>query len=320
MAEERDAELASFLGAVCCHPWAGFDFLQMESGLTEFKARRARRQAIDLGLIDLMRIATKGQPKPPARFTLTPAGAHRARMPLPAVDRRAALLLAAPHLERVRGIFLGAASIRERLLWSISPWRAGGGVVLDALACMRSSRGREVLVAFAVPPEGAAASWWYVELLRSWFRNRRTGQGTDAVLAVLGLPFDLMAMPMLLGSGIRRWNQARHAPEPVYFLPDGKEGTRLASPDAWLRLPELGWARVCPWDEPTLATSQKTPASYLGGRVPRAPRSRPLSKWADASRHPVAHALRAGLQMTHGESSLLGALCSIRRFPQKNSV
>src|SRR3990172_11450890 len=136
MAEETDAELRRFLGAVWRHPWARFEFLQMESGLTEFKARRARRQSLDMGLVELMRIATKGQPKPPARYTLTAAGAHRMRMGLPPIDRRASMLLAAPHLEKVRGVFLGAAAIRERLVWLISPWRAGGGVVLDALACM----------------------------------------------------------------------------------------------------------------------------------------------------------------------------------------
>jgi len=314
MAEERDADLGRFLGAVWRHPWARFDFLRMESGLTEYRARRARCQVIDLGLVESLRIATRGQPKPPARYSLTSAGAHRMHLPLPAVDRRASMLLAAPHLERVREVFLGAAAIRERLVWSISPWGAGGGVVLDALACMRDVRGREVLVAFAAPPEGAAVSWWYVELLRSWFRRRRSGESGDAVLAVLGLPFDLMAMPMLVRSSRRGRNQVKHTHAPVYFLPDGEEGPRLASADAWLRLPELGWARVCPWDEPMLATSRNAPGSYLSGRLPRVPRPRPLREWADASHHPVAQALRAGLDMTHGESSLLGALLQYPAF------
>src|SRR3972149_3613221 len=200
-AEGRGAELRSFLGAVWRHPWARFDFLRIESGLGEFKARRARREAVQEGLIDMMRIATKGQARPPARYSLKAAGACRIRAPLPAVDRRAGALLAAPHLERVRGVFLEAPSIRDRLAWSISPWRAGGGMTLDGLACMRNSRGREVLVGFAVPPEGAAASWWYVELLRWWFSTRSAAQRAEVVLAVLGLPFDLMGMPMLVRAG-----------------------------------------------------------------------------------------------------------------------
>ncbi|MCL4466906.1 MAG: replication-relaxation family protein [Chloroflexi bacterium] len=313
-AEGRGAELRSFLGAVWRHPWARFDFLRIESGLSEFKARRARREAVREGLIDMMRIATMGQARPPARYSLTAAGACRIRAPLPAVDRRAAALLAAPHLERVRGVFLEAPSIRGRLEWSISPWRAGGGMTLDGLACMRNSRGREVLVAFAVPPEGAAASWWYVELLRSWFHNRRAGQDADVVLAVLGHPFDLMAMPMLARTGRHSKNGKVALRTPVYFLPTGEESTGLGRPDAWLRLPELGLAGVCPWDEPTHRISQAPPAAFVGGRVPKLRHSRSMLKWADESRHPVASALRAALPMTHGEMSVLGALLQYPAF------
>ena len=310
MAEETDAELRRFLGAVWRHPWARFEFLQLESGLSEFKARRARRQSLDMGLVELMRIATKRQPKRLARYCVTPTGARRMDMTLPRVDWRAAMLLASPHLEKVREVFLSAPAVRDRLVWSISPWRAGGGLVLDALACMRDARGREVLVAFAVPAEGAAVSWWYVELLRSWFRQRRP----DAVLAVLGLPFDLKAMPMLVRSGRRGANRTKQAPAPVHFLPNEEDQSRLGSADAWLRLPELGWGRVCPWDEPMLVASRNAPGSYLNGKVPRAPRPKPLLDWADGSRHPVAGALRAGLEVTHGESSLLGALLQYPAF------
>jgi hypothetical protein len=101
-----------------------------------------------------------------------------------------------------------------------------------------------VLVAFAVPPEGAAASWWYMELLRSWSHNRRAGQGADVVLAVLGLPFDLMAMPMLVRTG-RHWKNGGVALRTtVYFLTTGEVSTGLGRPNAWLRL-RVGLARVC---------------------------------------------------------------------------
>jgi hypothetical protein len=264
--------------------------------------------------VELMRIAAKGQPNPPVRYCLTPAGGHRTGLPLPSADRRASALLAAPHLEKVRGIVLGAESIREKLVWSISPWRKGVGVTLDALAYMRNSRGREVLVAFAVPPEGAAASWWYVELLRSWFRSRRAGQGPDVVLAVLGLPFDLRATPMLVRGGRYVRNRAHRSRAPVYFLPSAEAATTLGSADAWLRLPELGWARVCPWDEPTLSPSNAPPAAFVGGRVPKQRRSRSLPEWARESRHPVASVFRAALRMTHGEASVLGALLQYPAF------
>ncbi|MEW6568570.1 MAG: replication-relaxation family protein [Chloroflexota bacterium] len=181
-------------------------------------------------------------------------------------------------------------------------------MILDALACIRNSKGREVLVAFAIPPESAAASWWYLQLLRSWFRLSRSAESAGAVLAVLGLPFDPTGLPLLLRSGRRASNQATHAPVPVYFLPDGEDRSRLDSAEAWLRLPELGWARVCPWDEPTLAGSPSGPWSYIGGRVPASPRGKLVREWVDASGHPVAQALHAGLQVTHGESSLVEAL------------
>ncbi len=313
-AEEREAGLRSLLGAVWRHPWARFDFLRKESGLSEFKARRARREALQKGLIDMMRIATKGQARPPGRYSLTAAGACRIRAPLPAVDRRAAALLAAPHLERVRGVFLEASFIRDRLEWSISPWRAGGGMTLDGLACMRNSRGRRVLVAFAAPPEGAAASWWYVELVRWWLSSHRPARRADVVLAILGLPFGLKGMPMLVRAGRRgryrgdRWGRS------VYFLRAENEARALGIADVWLRLPELGWARVCPWDEPTLSTSTATPAAFIGGRVTKKPRSRSVTGWVAKSRHPVASALRVALPMTHGETSILVSLLQYPAF------
>jgi DNA-binding MarR family transcriptional regulator len=63
-----------------------------------------------------------------------------------------------------------------------------------------------------------------------------------------------------------------------------------------------------------LVASRNAPGSYLNGKVPRAPRPKPLLDWADGSRHPVAVALRAGLEVTHGESSLLGALLQYPAF------
>jgi hypothetical protein len=172
----------------------------------------------------------------------------------------------------------------------------------------------EVLVAFAVPPDGAAASWWYVELIRWWFSNRPTAQRADVVLAVLGLPFDLMGMPMLVRAGRRGRNRGDRSRTPVYFLPAGEEAGGPGRPDAWLRLPEVGWARACPWDEPTLSTSRATPAAFVGGKVPMVPHSRSVLKWATMSRHPVASALRAALPMTHGEMSILGALLQYPAF------
>ncbi|MEW6568569.1 MAG: hypothetical protein AB1449_10480 [Chloroflexota bacterium] len=115
MAEDREARLRDFLEAVWRHPWARFEFLQVESGLAEFRARRARRQAVDLSLVEVERIATKGQPRRPARYSLTPAGAHRMGVPLQAVDRRGSTLLASPHLEKVRAYF--SQRSRSRRCW-----------------------------------------------------------------------------------------------------------------------------------------------------------------------------------------------------------
>jgi hypothetical protein len=314
MAVERETELRSFLGAVWRHPWARFSFLRMESGLSEFKGRRVRCQAVQEGLVQLMRVATKGQARPPWRYSLTAAGASRIWAPLPAVDRRAAALLAAPHLETARNVFLEASSIRDRLEWSISPWHAGGGLTLDGVACIRNSGRRSVLVAFAVPPECAAASWWYVELLRCWFHDRRAAERADIVLAVLGVPFDLMGMLMLVRAGRHGRYRGDRSDRPVYFLRAGEEAGALGRPDAWLRLPELGWTRVCPWDEPTLLTSRATPAGFVGGKAPKVPRSRSVTEWAAKSRHPVASALRVALPMTHGETSILGALLQYPAF------
>lgn len=310
----NNGALERFLHAVCQHPWARFEFLQMESGLTEFKARSARQRSLEVGLIETMRIATKRQPRPPRRYSLTPDGAYRICVALPPIHRRAETLLAAPHLEKVRGLFLGAASIRDRLVWSISPWRAAPGLMVDALTCIRSSRSREVLVAFAVPPEGAAPSWWYVELLRGWFRQRRSRGELNAVLAVLGLPFDPRAMPMLIRSRRRGSEQSKGAPAPVYFLPHEVGGSELVVPDAWLRLPDLRWGRFCPWDEPTLTTTRSAPESYQDGRLPRTARPQRLGDWTQRSGHTVARVLLAGLDITHGEVSLLHALLQYPAF------
>ena len=313
MSLKEDGRLRRFLETVCRHPWARFEFLLAESGLTEFEARRTRQRAIEAGYVETMRIATKGQPRPPRRYAMTSSGARQFGFGLPRVNRRAEVLIGAPHLERGRKIFLNAPVVRERLVWSISPWRAAPGLVLDALACMRGARGREVLVAFAVPPEGAAASWWYAELLRSWFifGHRR---GADAVLAVLGLPFDPMAMPMLIGSRRRSAKYPKGPSAPVYFLPDGCHRLPLERPEAWLRLPDLGWGAFCPWDEPTLPPSANPAWVYLDGTTPRTRRQQSMRTWAERSRHPTAAALRAALAITHGEASVLAALLQYPAF------
>lgn len=105
---------------------------------------------------------------------------------------------------------------------------------------------------------GAATSWWHIELLQSWLGSCRRGESTGAVLAVLGLPFDVMTMPMLLRTGKRSKYQAKHVPGPVYFLPDGEKGARLDSGEAWLWFPEVGWARACP------ASVEAASLTYVG--------------------------------------------------------
>ena len=312
MAVHEGAGLERFLDAICRHPWARFDFLQLESGLSEFKARRARQQGVEAGYIELMRIATKGQPHPPRRYSLTPSGAHHTGLPLPPINRRAETLLAAPHLDKVRGTLLSAPAIRDRLVWSISPRWAAPGLTLDALACMRREKGGTVLVAFAVPPESAASSWWYIDLLRDWFRLRRQRDDPGGVLVAVGLPFEPMAMPMLIRRRGKR--QQTSVPAPVYFLPEDSEGSRLGCPEAWFRLPELGWGRFCPWDEPTLMPGPKPIDAYLGGKVPRGLRKQSIPQWVQKSKHRVAPVLRVALEMTHGESTLLGALLQYPAF------
>ncbi len=312
MAVNDGVGLERFLSVICRHPWARFEFLQLESGLSEFKARRARQKGVDAGYIELMRIATKGQPRPPRRYSLTPAGAHHMELPLARVNRRAETLLAAPHLEKVRGALLSAPAIRDRLVWSISPWRAAPGLTLDALTCMRREKGRVVLVAFAVPPESAASSWWYIDLLRDWFRLRRQRHDPGAVLVTLGQPFEPMAMPMLIRRRGKR--QQKSVPAPVYFLPEDSDGSRLEWPEAWFRLPELGWGRFCPWDEPMLMPGPKPIDAYLEGSVPRAPRKQSMLQWVHQSKHRIASVLRVALEMTHGESTLLGALLQYPAF------
>ncbi len=304
--------LRRFLDAVWRHPWARFGFLCLESGLSEFKARRAREEALHLGYVETMRIATKGQPRPPRRYALTPAGAHHFGLPIPSVNRRAETLLAAPHLDKARRIFLGAAGIRQRMVWSISPWRAAPGLVLDALVSIRGKRDGEVLIAFGVPPEGAAASWWYLELLRNWFQFRRQERDLSVVLAVMGVPFAPKRMPMLIRSGGRARKRQRGASFPVYFYPYERCTGELGRADAWLRLPEMGWGQFCPWDEPTLLPTRESMQTFLGGRVPRAPRRQRVSQWTQRSQHHVASALRDALTMTHGEAALLLGLL---RYP-----
>lgn len=312
--------LKRFLEAVCRHPWARFDFLRLEGGLTEFEARCARRLALGLGYVEVLRIATNGQPQPPRRYSLTPAGAHTAGLPLPPIHRRAEALVAAPHLERVRSTFLSAPAIRERLLWSISPWRGAPGLLLDGLACMRGAAGREALVALAVPPEGAVPSWWYVELMRSWSRLQQADPNRwPATLALLGAPFaptrlSLLAAPRREG---RRKARQRGVIAPVFLLPPGACALQLDRSESWIRLPGSSAGAYCPWDEPSLITSGQAVVGYLGGRIPRSPGRGRLTEWMQRSRHSVAAATRAALSMTHGDVALLQALV---RYPAFTAV
>jgi hypothetical protein len=98
MSLKEDGRLRRFLETVCRHPWSRFEFLLAESGLTEFEARRTRQRAIEAGYVETMRIATKGQPRPPRRYAMTSAGALQFGFGLPRVNRRAEVLIAAPHL------------------------------------------------------------------------------------------------------------------------------------------------------------------------------------------------------------------------------
>jgi hypothetical protein len=88
MSLKEDGRLRRFLETVCRHPWARFEFLLAESGLTEFEARRTRQRAIEAGYVETMRIATKGQPRPPRRYAMTSAGARQFGFGLPRVNRR----------------------------------------------------------------------------------------------------------------------------------------------------------------------------------------------------------------------------------------
>jgi DNA-binding MarR family transcriptional regulator len=301
-------EIGHFLEAMGHHPWSGFEFIRMESGLSGFKAGRAKRQTIDQGLVEVIHLASSRQAKPAARYALTAAGSRRVKLRHPRADQRAATLLAAPHLERVRGLILSDPAIRERMVWSISPWRPGKGLILDGLACMRNSRQRQVLVAFAVPPEGAAVSWWILWLLRLWFRIWRSREDWGAVLAVMAVPFNLHAIPMCLHPGSRRKTRAKSASAPAYFLADGEAYLRLGSATAWSRLPELGRVRSSPWNDPTLSEAEREPDSLLSGRIPATARPRSLLQWAGKSRHAAAHAICTSLRMTPRDNLLLEAL------------
>lgn len=304
--------LRSFAGAACRHPWARFDFLQLSSGLSEFKARQARTNALEAGYVETVRIAGEGQPRPPRRYGLTPKGAYEACLPLPRVDRRAQLLLAAPHLEVVRQRILSEPVIRERLVWSISPWRAAPGITLDALACLRGRASKEVLVAFAAPPPGAAEAWWYVELASQWFRFRRTAKGIEVGLAVLGTPFAPKRYLILASSRRGRRRRGPEATGPVHFLVDSKERADPAEAKNWIRVPALPSGPLCPWDDPELMPSEVTDDTFLDGKIPRAVRQQHLTEWSEDSVHSVASALRPALEMTHGQMTLLQGLL---RYP-----
>jgi DNA-binding MarR family transcriptional regulator len=54
--------------------------------------------------------------------------------------------------------------------------------------------------------------------------------------------------------------------------------------------------------------------AFLEGKVPRAPRRQSILQWTESSRHRIARALRAALEMTHGETTLLGALLQYPAF------
>ena len=261
-------------------------------------------------MVETVRIATNGQPRPPRRYGLTPLGAYQTGLAIPPINRRAEQLLAAPHLEVVRQQILCSEPVRRRLVWAISPWRASLDLALDALACLRRSGDAPVLVAFAEPPPGASPSWWYVELRRSWNRFRNSRGVPDIGLAVIGAPFALSGFPTLAAS---RWkHMSGPRPAPVYFLSGPGSGPAINLPESWQRLPSLGILGCCPWDDPCLASSNATPESFLDGKIPGSPRRQPLAEWAGSSTHPAAFALRPTMRLTHGQASLLQALL---RYP-----
>ena len=307
-----DHRLERLLQAICRHPWARFGLLQLESGLTEYQARAARKQALEEGMIETLRVATKGQPRPPRRYGLTPVGAYQARIPIPPINRRAEQLLAAGHLETVRTGILGGAPVRRRLVWAISPWRAAPNLTLDALTCVRGRGGVPVLIAFAAAPSTANPAWWYVELRRCWIRFRNARRDMEVGLAIVGAPFEARGLPTLAGPRPGRRGGRRQRPSPVYILRTLEYGSAINSPEKWERVPSSGSASCCPWDDPTFAPCTVPAGSFLDGRIPSSPRRQPLSAWAETSTHPAAPGLRASLSMTHAQAALVPALL---RYP-----
>ena len=313
----HDDRMQKLLQTIARHPWARFGFIRQESGLTEYQAREARGQALEGGMIEALRIATKGQPRPPRRYGLTPLGAWHTDLPLPSINRRAEQLLAAVHLEKVRGRILGAAAIRRRLVWAISPWRAAPDLTLDALSCLRGKGGAPVLIAFAVPPSSASPAWWYVELRRSWTRFRHARRDVEVGLAVVGAPFEARGLPTLAGSRRKHARGPRSRSTSVYFLRSLGSGSAIDLPRNWERLPSSGSAAGCPWDDPCLPPSTLEADSFLDGRIPSAARRQLLPEWAETSTHPAAHVLRGALPMTHAQAELVRALL---RYPAFSSA
>ncbi len=169
-----------------------------------------------------------------------------------------------------------------------------------------------MLVAFAAPPDGAAKSWWYVELARQWFRYRRREKGVEIGLALLGTPFAPKRHLMLASFHRGNRGQGRRATWPVHFLVYSRERPGPGVAENWIRVPTLSNAQLCPWDDPELMPSDVTEDTFLDGRIPRAAREQHLTEWAEDSSHSVASTLQPALEMTHGQMTLLQALL---RYP-----
>jgi len=321
MARSQDQErrIDRLLRAVARHPWARFEFLLVESGLSEHHARQARRETVEKSQIELMRIATKGQPHPPQRYGLMPSGAWHTRLPLENVNQRAARLMAAPHLEQVRRRFLMDPEVRGRLVWSISPWRTENGLTLDALVCMRNKLGLPVMVACAVPPENAAEGWWYATLVRRWITFHRRNIELSVSLILLGKPFAPRKISILADSPLRRRSRGvrSDANERIVFWSPDRPDSGMTQADNWIHLGRGGEKNCCPWDDPTLLACHQPARVFMHGQVPTKPHVQRLRTWCERSNHSAAPALRAALSCSHGEIRLLELLLRYPAFNDK---